>query len=154
MLPATGTLLVCFRGDAYDMFRFRSLNKAWGEHNLSNYSRNKWMCRVGFDSIPFIQFWVVICSCFCDLNIHSVLLATSSSIFLSHQISTSHQPTSSIFLSQQINIISLNIVGIMYDGTPGCTGRLAAIYVCGEIWIAKAQRLHDMNPVTSRALMG
>jgi hypothetical protein len=32
-----------------------------------------------------------------------ILLATSSSAFLSYQISTSHQPASSIFLSQQIN---------------------------------------------------
>jgi hypothetical protein len=38
-----------------------------------------------------------------DIFMHYVLLATSNSTFLSHQICTGHQPVSSIFLSQQIS---------------------------------------------------
>ena len=37
-------------------------------------------------------------------NNYSVLMATSSSVFFSHQISTSYQSVNNIFLSQQISI--------------------------------------------------
>jgi len=62
MLPATGTLLVCFRGDAYDMFKFRSLNKAWGGAQFVELFPQQvtGICFDGLcvvlDSIPFIQF--------------------------------------------------------------------------------------------------